>query len=70
MAETRAVGIYLFDDVEVLDFAGPFEVFSMACRVGLRVEPKRPKPFGVISIAGSIHAVSTRASLQVPAAVR
>ena len=23
-----AVGIFIFDDVEVLDFAGPFEVFS------------------------------------------
>ena len=27
------VGIYLFDEVEVLDFAGPFEVFSTASRV-------------------------------------
>ncbi len=26
----RTVGILLFDDVEVLDFAGPFEVFSVA----------------------------------------
>jgi hypothetical protein len=24
----RNVGIFVFDDVEVLDFAGPFEVFS------------------------------------------
>jgi putative intracellular protease/amidase len=23
-----SVGIFIFDDVEVLDFAGPFEVFS------------------------------------------
>lgn len=27
---TMVVGIVLFDDVEVLDFAGPFEVFAMA----------------------------------------
>lgn len=26
---TRTVGILVFDEVEVLDFAGPFEVFSM-----------------------------------------
>jgi transcriptional regulator GlxA family with amidase domain len=26
------VGIYLFDEVEVLDFAGPFEVFSLAAK--------------------------------------
>ena len=25
----RTVGILLFDEVEVLDFAGPFEVFSL-----------------------------------------
>ncbi|MBC8044819.1 MAG: DJ-1/PfpI family protein [Rhizobacter sp.] len=25
----KTVGIFLFDDVEVLDFAGPFEVFSV-----------------------------------------
>lgn len=28
--KTRKVGIFLFDDVEVLDFAGPFEVFSVS----------------------------------------
>ncbi|MES2211317.1 MAG: DJ-1/PfpI family protein [Chloroflexota bacterium] len=30
---TCRVGILLFDDVEVLDFAGPFEVFSVASRL-------------------------------------
>jgi transcriptional regulator GlxA family with amidase domain len=28
----RSVGILIFDEVEVLDFAGPFEVFSVAGR--------------------------------------
>lgn len=28
----RTVGIFVFDEVEVLDFAGPFEVFSVAGR--------------------------------------
>ena len=28
--QQRQVGILIFDDVEVLDFAGPFEVFSVA----------------------------------------
>ncbi len=27
------VGIYIYDEVEVLDFAGPFEVFSTAARL-------------------------------------
>lgn len=29
----KTLGIYLFDDVEVLDFAGPFEVFSVAAQL-------------------------------------
>jgi transcriptional regulator GlxA family with amidase domain len=28
------IGILLFDDVEVLDFCGPFEVFSVAAAIG------------------------------------
>lgn len=30
MSDARTVGILIFDDVEVLDFCGPFEVFSVA----------------------------------------
>ena len=30
MGNPRTVGILIFDDVEVLDFCGPFEVFSVA----------------------------------------
>ncbi|NJP38588.1 DJ-1/PfpI family protein [Alkalicoccus luteus] len=30
MTRKWKVGIYLFEDVEVLDFAGPYEVFSLA----------------------------------------
>ncbi len=26
------VGIYIYDEAEVLDFSGPFEVFSVASR--------------------------------------
>jgi hypothetical protein len=29
---TRNLAILIFDDVEVLDFCGPFEVFSVANR--------------------------------------
>ena len=32
MATPRSVGILIFDGVEVLDFCGPFEVFSVARR--------------------------------------
>lgn len=34
MATPRTVGILIFDDVEVLDFCGPFEVFSVARNPG------------------------------------
>lgn len=30
------VGIYIYNEVEVLDFAGPFEAFSTASRVKAR----------------------------------
>jgi len=30
----KTIGILLFDDVEELDFAGPYEVFGMAARFG------------------------------------
>ena len=32
--QSRTVGILIFDDVEVLDFCGPFEVFSTARPAG------------------------------------
>jgi hypothetical protein len=32
MTATRTLAILLFDDVEVLDFCGPFKVFSVANR--------------------------------------
>lgn len=45
----RTVGILLFDDVEVLDFAGPFEVFSVARPVGQHNEGRQL--FKVLTIA-------------------
>src|SRR6266496_3379960 len=30
----KTIGILIFDDVEELDFAGPYEVFGMAARFG------------------------------------
>ena len=42
----RTVAILLFDEVEVLDFAGPFEVFSVCGRQGAA-----PYPFEVFTVA-------------------
>jgi transcriptional regulator GlxA family with amidase domain len=62
---TRSVGIYLFDEVEVLDFAGPFEVFSTAARVKERKQPDAPPVFELLTIADSIRLVRARAGLLV-----
>lgn len=57
------VGIYLFDEVEVLDFAGPFEVFSTAARLAQR--DGTPPPFEVLTLAASLAPVRARAGLTV-----
>lgn len=62
---TRNVGIFLFRDVEVLDFAGPFEVFSTASRVKLRLEPDSPEPFNVFTVARNARGVAARGGLLV-----
>jgi transcriptional regulator GlxA family with amidase domain len=62
---TRNVGIYIFDEVEVLDFAGPFEVFSVASRVKPVLQPGVPKPFEVFTIADMIRSVRARGGLVV-----
>jgi transcriptional regulator GlxA family with amidase domain len=67
LARTISVGIYVFDDVEVLDFAGPFEVFSTATRVAARREPGATPPFSVTLIADEPRTVRARGGLLVVA---
>lgn len=52
------VGIFLFNEVEVLDFAGPFEVFSLT-------EKDNDKLFEVITIAETSEVISARNGLKV-----
>ena len=61
----RNVGIYLFDDVEVLDFAGPFEVFSTASRVFGREHAGVQPPFRVFTVGASRAAITARGGLVV-----
>ena len=35
--KTRAIGLYIFDEIEVLDLGVPFEVFSAASRIKARL---------------------------------
>jgi len=48
--DRKPVGIVLFDNVEVLDFCGPFEVFSSA-RLNEEKRREEPSPFEVLLIA-------------------
>lgn len=61
---TTNVGIFLFPEVEVLDFAGPYEVFTTAARVAVRLHSESPKAFSVFSIAETVAPVTARADLQ------
>lgn len=54
------IGIYIYPDAEVLDFSGPFEVFSTASRLC-----EDPKPFRVFLIAEHHAVVSARAAYRV-----
>lgn len=56
---TRRVAVLLFDEVEVLDFAGPFEVFSVAGRRHGLV------PFDVYTVAERAGPVTARNGLSV-----
>ena len=55
--EKKRVGIVLFEDIEVLDFCGPFEVF---CAARLNEEKRRdePSPFEVWLVAEHPEAIT------------
>lgn len=55
----RKVAILIFDEVEVLDFCGPFEVFAVT---GARSEAK---PFDVFTVAENSTPVTARNGLSV-----
>jgi transcriptional regulator GlxA family with amidase domain len=60
---TRSVGIYIFDEIEVLDLGGPFEVFSTTSRMKTRLQPGAEKPFEVFTIADGIRPIRARGGL-------
>ncbi|MCG8469796.1 MAG: DJ-1/PfpI family protein [Gemmatimonadetes bacterium] len=65
--QTRSVGILIFEQVEVLDFAGPFEVFSRT-RLEPGVESRRSldtAPFTVFTVAETPDPVTATGGLRV-----
>jgi putative intracellular protease/amidase len=59
MPTTRNLAILIFEDVEVLDFCGPFEVFSVANRF------TDPAAFNVFTVAEKAGPALTRGGLNV-----
>jgi transcriptional regulator GlxA family with amidase domain len=59
------VGIFLFENVEALDFAGPYEVFTTASRISHRLASSGSTPFKVITVAQSTAPVRARAGMAV-----
>jgi transcriptional regulator GlxA family with amidase domain len=67
MTGKQTVGIFIFDDVEVLDFAGPFEVFSRT-RTVAGADSRRSDdsaPFRVFTVARSHEPVTAIGGLRV-----
>jgi transcriptional regulator GlxA family with amidase domain len=58
------VGILIFPDVEVLDFAGPFEVFSVT-RLNEERRREEPSPFEVKLIAEKVQPIIASGGLRV-----
>ena len=62
--ERIRVGIVVYEDVEVLDFCGPFEVFSVA-RLDETTRRERPSPFLPVLVAQDAGPVTATGGLRV-----
>ncbi len=60
----KRVGIVLFENIEVLDFCGPFEVFSVT-RLDEEKRREEPSPFEVLLVAEKNEAVTTTGGMRV-----
>jgi transcriptional regulator GlxA family with amidase domain len=60
----KRVGILIFPDVEVLDFCGPFEVFSVT-RLNEELRRDEPSPFEVLLVAERAEPVTTTGGMKV-----
>lgn len=62
---TINVGIYIYNKVEILDFAGPFEVFSTASRVKARRDSDSQEFTRVFTVSDGLTPIITQGGLQV-----
>lgn len=63
--DTLNVGIVLFDQVEVLDFCGPFEVFSVTAEITAQHRQSKKGAFNVFTVAEHHRLVTTRGGMLV-----
>lgn len=59
MIQKRTIGILVFDDAEVLDFAGPFEVFSVSSQLN------EHKLFKVFIVAETLKPIKAKNGLSI-----
>jgi transcriptional regulator GlxA family with amidase domain len=62
--DRKRVGILVFPNVEVLDFCGPFEVFSVT-RLHAEARREEPSPFEVLLVAERLDTVVATGGLKV-----
>jgi transcriptional regulator GlxA family with amidase domain len=62
--DRKAVGILIFENVEVLDFCGPFEVFSVT-RLNEEKRREEPSPFQVSLLAETTSPVAATGGMKV-----
>jgi len=60
-----SVGIFVFDNVEVLDFAGPYEVFTCASRMHANYTANSASLFRVFTIGETKNHLTARAGLHI-----
>jgi transcriptional regulator GlxA family with amidase domain len=60
----KRLGIVIFDEVEVLDFCGPFEVFSVT-RINEERRREEASPFEVLLVAQCSQTVKTAGGMKV-----
>lgn len=65
MERSLNVGILLFAEAEILDFSGPYEVYSVASRVALRDHDSCVEPFKVLTVAKENRDLCARHGLTV-----
>lgn len=64
MNQRKRIGILLFDDVEVLDFSGPYEVFSTT-RLDEATRREASSPFEVLLVAENADPVCASGGMRV-----